>query len=72
MFHRSFPTLRGELLSLLLSGELAAARIIDCGAVEAVLAGDAAVADLDQLRLTEMAALELFLQSWRSRRPGDP
>ncbi|MDP9424244.1 MAG: asparagine synthase C-terminal domain-containing protein [Pseudomonadota bacterium] len=66
MFHRSFSRLREEMLDLLLSGELRAAGIIDPASIEAALGGDGWMADEVQLRISEMVALELWLQSWRS------
>lgn len=66
MFHRAFSRLRGEMLDLLLSGQLRAAGIIDSISLETALRGDGWKKDEAQLRISEMVALELWLQSWRS------
>jgi len=64
LFDRSFQRLSGEIRDCLLGGELRRLGIIDLGAVEQAFA-TAAHDELVQMRLTEMTALELWLQSWR-------
>ncbi len=64
LFDRSFQRLSGEIKERLLGGELRRLGIIDAHAIEQAFQ----VADHDelvQMRLTEMTALELWLQSWR-------
>jgi asparagine synthase (glutamine-hydrolysing) len=67
LFYRSFGDLRGELLDVLMSGGLRAQGIIDAAQVEAVLTSEDWRRDDAQLRISEIAALELWLQSWKSR-----
>jgi asparagine synthase (glutamine-hydrolysing) len=62
---RSFERLRPDIRELLLGGELRHSGILDNEATAAVLA-DGWEADSAQLRLTEMASLELWMRSWRS------
>jgi asparagine synthase (glutamine-hydrolysing) len=61
---RAFESLRPDLRALLLEGELRRTGILDVAAIEAVFA-DGWDADAPQLRLTEMASLELWMRSWR-------
>lgn len=64
LFDRSFRRLSGEMRERLLGGELHRLGIIDARAIERAFP----IADQDelvQMRLTEMTALELWLQSWR-------
>jgi asparagine synthase (glutamine-hydrolysing) len=63
LFERSFAALRLQMLEILLSGELRRAGIIDAGAIETCLAGSAPVPDTVQMRISEVVALELWLQS---------
>jgi len=74
MFHRAFFRNRDEMLDLLLSGQLRAAGIVDAVSLEAALRGDGWKKEEEQLRISEMVALELWLQSWRSLPPysSDP
>lgn len=65
-FQRSFSRLRGEMRDLLVSGELAAAGIIDTDRLDAALQGNEWTRDELQLRISELAALELWLRWWRS------
>lgn len=69
LVHRSFKRLRTELQDLLLGGELRSLRIVDAAAVERAFAGDSATEGETQMRLTEMAALELWLRSWTGHHP---
>ncbi|HVM23270.1 MAG TPA: asparagine synthase-related protein [Sphingomicrobium sp.] len=71
LFHRSFGQLRGQLLDLLMSGRLRAERIIDTHRIEAAFGSDGWRRGEVQLRISEIAALELWLQSW-SRLSGPP
>jgi asparagine synthase (glutamine-hydrolysing) len=64
LFHRSFHRLSGEIRDLLLTGELRKLGILDADAVEEAFRSRAND-EFVQLRLTEMTALELWLQSWR-------
>jgi asparagine synthase (glutamine-hydrolysing) len=66
LFHRFFARLRGDLRDLLLGGDLRALGIIDAAAVEQAFSGESWTGDEIQMRLSEMAALELWLHSWRS------
>jgi asparagine synthase (glutamine-hydrolysing) len=65
LFHRFFARLRCDLRDLLLGGDLRAFGIIDAVAVELAFAGERWTGDEIQMRLSEMAALELWLHSWR-------
>lgn len=64
LFHRFFDRLCGELKDLLLSGELRELRILDAVAVEQAFAAENWTQEEVQMRLSEMATLELWLQSW--------
>lgn len=66
LFYRSFDKVRAQMLDLLMTGELRARCIIDADAICLELSGDNPVSDDTQLRISEMAALELWLQSWKS------
>lgn len=63
-FQRSFRKLRGDLRVLILGGELRRLDMLDLPAIEAVFR-EGWEEDEMQLRLSEIAALELWLQSWR-------
>lgn len=67
LFYRSFGELRGEILDLLMSGSLRAAGIIDSAQIEAVFQSEDWRRDDLQLRISEIVALDLWLQSWRSQ-----
>ena len=67
LFYRSFGHLRGSILELLMSGRLRTEGIIDIAQVEAVLRSEDWKRDDVQLRISEIVALELWLQSWTSR-----
>ena len=67
LFYRSFGLLQREMVDLLVTGELNANGIIDAQALEAAIASGEVVRDDLQLRISEMVALELWLQSWKSR-----
>lgn len=64
LFDRSFQRLSGEIRERLLGGELRRLGIVDIHAIEQAFAV-AAHDELVQMRLTEMTALEFWLQSWR-------
>jgi asparagine synthase (glutamine-hydrolysing) len=67
LFYRSFGLLQREMVDLLLTGELNANGIIDAQALQAAIRAGRVVRDDLQLRISEMVALELWLQSWKSR-----
>lgn len=67
LLYRSFDMLREEMRDRLIAGELARAGIVDPAAIRDVLTGDGWMSDAVQLRVSEMVALELWLESWRSR-----
>ena len=67
LVHRAFAGLHGDLRDLLLGGELRRQRIVDPAAVEGAFASDLQADDEIRMRLTEMAALELWLRSWLGR-----
>ena len=69
LFYRSFGQLRGQLFDLLMSGRLRAEQILDGAKVEAVFGSEEWRRDDVQLRISELAALELWLQS-RTSPPG--
>jgi asparagine synthase (glutamine-hydrolysing) len=71
LLYRSFEQLRAGIGELILEGELARRGIVDAAAVDRTLAGDDWKGDAAQLRISEMAALELWLRSWRAD-PADP
>jgi hypothetical protein len=64
LFHRSFERIHSELKDLLLSGRLRGLGIADPNAVEPAFDADQRSEPETQMRLSEMAALELWLQSW--------
>ncbi|HKC03503.1 MAG TPA: asparagine synthase-related protein [Sphingomicrobium sp.] len=66
LFHRSFAALRPQMRDTLMSGELHRAGILDSSRLERAFAGDSWTRDEVQLRITELVAMELWLQSWRS------
>lgn len=68
MLYRSFSTLRETMRDLLVEGELAKRQLIDPRSIDQALRGDSWMADKVQLRISEMAALELWLRSWRFER----
>ena len=67
LLYRSFDKLREEMRDRLVSGELVRAGIVDPDAIHNVLSGDAWMSDVVQLRISEMVALELWVECWRSR-----
>lgn len=75
LLHRAFTQLAPQMHDLLLSGELRRNHILNVAALEAAFEDAARLRDDLQLRITELVALELWLQSWRSsvgRRAADP
>ena len=66
MLYRAFSALRGEIRHLLLDGELAKAGLLDTGSLASALASEEWMSDAVQLRISELAAMELWLQSWGS------
>lgn len=66
LLHRAFAQLAPQMRDLLLSGELRRHHILDDAAIDAAFADAARLRDDLQLRITELVALELWLQSWRS------
>ena len=67
LFYRSFGHLRGQILDVLMSGDLRAQGILDTSQIEAALGSDEWRRDDAQLRISEIVALELWLQSSKSR-----
>ena len=67
MLYRSFSQLRVEMRELLVDGELARFRIVDRSSIDEALTAYAWMSDEVQMRISEMVALECWLQSWRSR-----
>lgn len=65
MLYRGFSAFRDPMRKLLAEGELAQLQIVDAAAIEDALNGDAWMEDAVQLRISEMAALELWVRSWR-------
>lgn len=65
LFHRYFAHMREPVRELLLTGELRRLGMIESAAVEQAFADGSWAEDDVQMRLSEMAALELWLQSWR-------
>ena len=63
LFYRSFSALRTEIMDLLMAGRLASMGLLDAHAVERVLRTDGWMREGLQLRLSEVAALELWLRS---------
>jgi asparagine synthase (glutamine-hydrolysing) len=66
LLHRAFARLAPEMRDLLHSGELRRHRILDEPALNRAFAGASELRDDLQLRITELVALELWMQSWRS------
>ncbi len=66
LFFRALGSGRAQLRPLLLGGELRRLGIIDAAAVEEALKDGAELPGMAYVRLTEIAALELWLRSWRS------
>ena len=64
LFQRSFTKLLGDFRDLLLGGRLIALGIADRSAIEQAFAIGDWKDDGVQMRLSEMAALELWLESW--------
>lgn len=67
LFHRSFSSLREQMCEMLLTGELRRSGLLDAPSVERALQGAEAESDDVQLRISELVALEQWLQYWRSR-----
>ena len=67
MLYRSFSQLRVEMRGLLVDGELVRSGIVDRSSIDKVLTGGAWKSDQVQMRISEMVALETWIQSWRSR-----
>ena len=69
VFHRAFERLHPELEDLLLSGRLVGLGIADAAAIEKAFAlGNWSNSEV-QMRISEIAALELWLDSWSTRCP---
>lgn len=66
LLHRAFARLAPQMRDLLQSGELRRSGILDDAAVDRAFAGASELRDDLQLRISELVALELWLQSWRS------
>lgn len=65
LFAKSFARNRADLQALLLGGELRREGLIDAASIEAYLRGRSEPQDQGYIRLFEIAALELWLRSWR-------
>jgi asparagine synthase (glutamine-hydrolysing) len=66
LLHRAFARLAPQMRDLLQSGELRRSRILDEVALDRAFAGASELRDDLQLRISELVALELWLQSWRA------
>lgn len=66
LLHRAFARLAPQMRDLLQSGELRRNRILDEAELDRACAGASELRDDLQLRISELVALELWLQSWRS------
>jgi asparagine synthase (glutamine-hydrolysing) len=66
VFHRFFTELSGDLRDLLLSAQLIDLGIADPNSIERAFANGDWSDDEVQMRLSEMASLELWLQSWKA------
>ncbi|HEV8406737.1 MAG TPA: asparagine synthase-related protein [Sphingomicrobium sp.] len=64
LFHRFFTALRGDLRDLLLSGRLVGLGIVDADSIEQAFVRGDWKDDEVQMRLSEMASLDLWIQSW--------
>lgn len=69
LLHRAFAQLAPQMRDMLLSGELRRNHILDVSALAVSFEDAAQLRDDLQLRITELVALELWLQSWRSFDP---
>ena len=67
LFRRSFSGLLDEMREILLSGELRRCGLLDVTNVERGLESADAEGDDVQLRISELVALEQWLQYWRSK-----
>lgn len=65
MLYRSFEQLRPDMCEMLLGGELARLGIIDTASIDRALTGNEWMSDQVQLRISEMAAMELWIRSWK-------
>jgi asparagine synthase (glutamine-hydrolysing) len=75
LLHRAFTQLTPQMRDMLLSGELRRNHILDDAAIDAAFEDAEQLRDDRQLRITELVALELWLQCWRSfdgRRAAGP
>lgn len=64
LFHRFFTAMSGDLRDLLLSGTLVGLGIADANAIEQAFVNGDWKDDEVQMRLSEMASLDLWIQSW--------
>lgn len=70
---RLLDRFRDPIRDRLLGGRLAARGIVDVRALEAVLAGDRPVGDLQRVRILELVNAEAWLDHWASRdQPTEP
>ena len=58
---------RSSIRDRLLSGRLAANRVVDAAAVEQMLTGERPVGDLERVRLLELVNAEAWIGHWQSR-----
>lgn len=66
LFHRFFTAMSGDLRDLLLSGSLVDLRIADANAIEQAFVSGDWKDDEVQMRLSEMASLDLWIRSWNA------
>jgi asparagine synthase (glutamine-hydrolysing) len=66
LFHRSFARLLNQMRDILLTGELRRSGLLDVPSIERALRGADSEKDDVQLRISELVALEQWLQYWRS------
>lgn len=64
LFHRFFTALSGDLRDLLLSGRLVGLGVADANAIDQAFVKGDWKDDEVQMRLSELASLDLWIQSW--------
>lgn len=64
LFHRFFTALSSEVRDLLLSGRLVGLGVVDANAIDQAFVKGAWKDEDIQMRLSELASLELWIQSW--------
>jgi asparagine synthase (glutamine-hydrolysing) len=66
LFQRSFARLRREMTDILMAGDLRRAGILDAAALETCMAGPEWRQDTVQMRVSELVALEMWLQRMKA------